>query len=1227
VSAAPAIEASRSAPPDTPYKGLTPYEETDAALFFGRDDWAGILTDNLKAYRLTLLYGESGVGKSSVLRAGVEHRLREQAARNSADGGPPGLAVVVFSAWKQDAESALVLALDEAAGEPRGNGNSGAQAATLEAALERCSQRVDGRVFLILDQFEEYFLYHPVGEPGDGFAAALPRVLARSDLRVSVLIAIREDAVARLDRFKGQIPGLFENYLRIDHLDRGAAREAIERPLARFAEARPGHGPSQIEPELVTAVLDEVEAGDAAGGRRAGRVSDEAETPYLQLVLTRLWNEEVSQRSDVMRLATLERLGGAQGIVSTHLGAALNALSPEDRDIAAAAFRYLVTRSRTKIAHSVTDLSDWTSTPEERLWRLLERLSAGDARILRPVGQGSYELYHDVLADGLLAWRATHEAAEEKRAAEAETRRKLKRLSAVAGVLAFAVVVLLALLADAQRREANEQRAEAERLAKVAASRELVAGANSLRSSNYDLALLLAAEAWRTWPTDEALGALRDAVSSQGIPLRLRGSAGGVESASYNADGSRILTMGKRIVLWDAATRLPIATLGPWDPDGFASASFSADGSRVLREGTDGRLSVWEAGDGRKVAALGSTGSLGFGAGGAINRDGTLVANTAAAGATRVRHVPSGEVVKTLPASFSVQFLGDRRIATQGLSGKLRIWSLRPGRGPAVTRRFRGTVQLTPDGSRALVESFSNEPRFRLRDVATGKLVGTAINDQPPGKQALFSRDGRRITTLDEGRVAVWSTRTGERLAARDFGTPVRSTDISADHRWMALRFEDGSLWRWRIGKHRLAKVSDPFGSAFGSVEFSADGRSLLATGSEGGPGIWLLERERSRVVLDGHRGTVSISTFGPGGDKLATGGDDRSVRLWDPATGRELAALGAGPRVVAASFSPDGSRLLTANRDGGAHLWDVATGDAIGVMRAGRRPVRAAAFSRDGERIVIVARDRVGIWRTGETRPERIIDARARSAVFNRDGTQVLTAHGRGRTRGVARIWDARTGSLVRSLEPSRRFAPVRGSWVARPQALYSPDERRVVMVGADGVLRLWTRDGRVLAELRGRDGTYTSERDFQFFNNAVFTHDGQRIAAANDDGTVHVLDARTGKLVTNLVGDSDGINLVASSADGRWLAGAGAGGRVHVWEASTRKRVTSLRATSFLSLYRLELGHDGRRIAAAGDSGRAVVLSCDVCAGGDQLADLAAKRAGRALDARERRIYLHER
>ena len=205
-------------------------------LFFGRERESEIIAANVLAARLTVLYGPSGVGKSSVLRAGVAHRLRRQARENlEAEGGHPEFAVVVFDAWSEDPVGRLRAAVrDELslASSARRSSTS-ERAKPLADTLGRWTESLACDLLLVLDQAEEYFLYH--GEE-TGFARELPELVTRPGLRVRVLLALRDDALAKLDRFKGRIPNLFANYLRLDHLDRRAARDAIIEAVERYNE-------------------------------------------------------------------------------------------------------------------------------------------------------------------------------------------------------------------------------------------------------------------------------------------------------------------------------------------------------------------------------------------------------------------------------------------------------------------------------------------------------------------------------------------------------------------------------------------------------------------------------------------------------------------------------------------------------------------------------------------------------------------------------------------------------------------------------------------------------------------------------------------------------------------------------------------------------------------------------------------------------------------------------
>lgn len=428
-----------------PYKGLEHFAEQDAAFFFGRDVETQIVVANVLASRLTLLYGESGVGKSSLLHAGVLPRVRSSRE----------LEPLIVSAWRGDPIATLASAARELTGM-----NLPEQEPPLVETLAECARQLDRDLLVILDQFEEYFVYHPEDDGPRTLAVEFPRAVARRDLPVSFLVSIREDALAKLDRFKGRIPNLFDTYLRVERLDREDARAAIERPLEAWNRRVSSDERIAVEPALVETLLDEVSTGRVQLARGGAGVVDggsaaraRIETPYLQLVLSRLWQEEAHTESRVLRLETLRRLGGADRVVQTHLDSALDGLPAQQQDLAAAVFRYLVTPSGTKIAHQVGDLAHYAGLAAADVEPVLARLAAGDVRILRPIAASTYEIYHDVLAAAILDWRARFAAARQQEALERKRRRRRRTAVAAAAPILAAAIAAHSLANPSRPRE------------------------------------------------------------------------------------------------------------------------------------------------------------------------------------------------------------------------------------------------------------------------------------------------------------------------------------------------------------------------------------------------------------------------------------------------------------------------------------------------------------------------------------------------------------------------------------------------------------------------------------------------------------------------------------------------------------------------------------------------------------------------------------------------------
>ena len=488
---------------ESPFVGLVPYTEDDAEFFFGRERDQQRILANLFASRLTILYGASGVGKSSVLRAGIVQEVRQRIAEATAAGEPPEIAVVYFNDWKGDVLLRLRAAIGNALVNLLGQDyiSDLPDSISLEDLLAAAGARIGGDLLLILDQFEEYFLYHP-GTAPDQFTMQFAQAANHTGIPANFLISLRDDAVSRLDRFKPLIPNLFSNYLRLHHLSGDDARDTILKPVEAYNLLPEGRksapGTFTVEPDLVAMVLDQahtgrVRIGHGGQGQVAAAPSTGAvETPYLQLVMTRLWSEERSRASYTLRCDTLRELGGAETIVKGHLETALAGLSEAERAYCAMLFPHLVTPSGTKIAHTVMNLARFAKVPTESVRPLLQTLAASDKRILAPVappdgqpGELQYEIYHDSLAQAVLSWQARYEAARE---ATARTREK-HRIVAIAAALAvaFLIAVGAAGVAFWQYRAASTEREHAKTA--EAQARKAEAEAYALKSESDALRL------------------------------------------------------------------------------------------------------------------------------------------------------------------------------------------------------------------------------------------------------------------------------------------------------------------------------------------------------------------------------------------------------------------------------------------------------------------------------------------------------------------------------------------------------------------------------------------------------------------------------------------------------------------------------------------------------------------------------------------------------------------
>jgi hypothetical protein len=913
--------------PPSPFKGLAYFgdAEHDWHFFFGRERESEVVAANLMASRLTVLYGSSGVGKSSLLRAGVARRLRTLVPAAGVDD--QGSEVVIVDTWRDDP----ILAVAAAARAPTD--------IPLADALAERAISTDSELYLILDQMEEYVLYH--GRDGGPLAGALEDVLTRPDLPVHVLLGVRDDSLGDLDAFKRRLPGLFGNLLRLDHLTRAAARSAIEGPLRAYAELG---GPAvTAEDDLVEAVLEEVAAGrieQQLSGRGLvdeGRRERRVEAPYLQLVLERLWEVERQSGSAVLRASTLADLGGAERIVEEHLERALAGLDAGERDLVARLFNYLVTPSGTKISHAVDDLARYSDESPSRLERVLGALDA--ARILRRVpgrsgGPPRYEIFHDVLAPAVLAWRTRHEAERGLERERAAARLRHRRIGIVAAValVALAGTTALAVWALSQRADARKQARAADAGALAAKARELEANATVKLATDPELGLLLATHAARLSPAASTEDVLRRALRESRVRTvaRLGSPVSDLTSLPGGTLAAVIEHGGVQLVRGGTAGRVVIpARRG-------AQTWLSDDEALTVRGAT---LTVRRLPQGNVIATVPVPPDTRFAASGPLARSFVVAGNRGA----RVIDA-DGQVLAVLPhparvhrAAFSPN---GSLIATAGADGDAIVWRssgarLRVLPGPADSESNAFDVGFSPL-SRLLVVA-SSDGAARVWNVRNGHRESVMPLHTTGVRRARFGVNEDSVLTASRDQTArTWKVTTGGPRAefAGHSGTVTAAVFLPGDK--IATASDDGTVRTW------VAQLQPPLRPALSTSapRVTIDPRATVS-------GSTVTLRLHGRVVtLTGHRGKVLSVEVSRDGSRVVTASKDGDARLWDARTGEPLWVLrGHSGTVFDASFSPNGRFVVTGGPTT-AGVWDTKARERFYFLRGDGGPVRAAAFS-----------------------------------------------------------------------------------------------------------------------------------------------------------------------------------------------------------------------------------------------------------------------------------------